>query len=101
MAGLVSIKQFSEPVVNICPNDTQGQVIELDGIYIQLPRVPHGSEILNHDMIKTRQMWRRVQPPADLMKIKSMDEWMLQPKEFRDKHTPYITREFDRRKNGF
>lgn len=100
MAGLVSIKQFSEPVVNICPNDTQGQVIELEGIYIQLPKVPHSSEILNHDMIKTRQMWRRVQPPADLMKIKSMDEWMLQPKEFRDKHTPYITREFERRKNG-
>ena len=100
MGGLVSIKQFSEPVVNICPNDTQGQVIEIDGVYIQLPKTPPSNSILNHDMIKSRQMWQRIKPPADLMKIKSMDEWMLQPKEFRDKHTPYIKREFDRRKNG-
>ena len=38
MAGLKQVKEYDEYVVNICPNDTEGEVIEIGGINIQLPR---------------------------------------------------------------
>lgn len=100
MAGLVSIKKIDEPVINICPDGTNGIVIEIAGLHIQLPKIPDKKDILFNDRAPADQRWERISPPADLIKIKTMDEWSSQPKEFRDKYTPYIKNEFDRRRNG-
>jgi hypothetical protein len=100
MAGLVKIIGYDEEVVNICPNDTKGKVIEIDGLNIQLPKQPKHEDILYHDLPKSEQRWVRAEPSSDLFKLKSMDDWMDMPKEFRKKHTDYIKEEFRRRVEG-
>ena len=100
MAGLVKIEGYDEEVVNICPNNTKGEVIEIDGLNIQLPKQPKHEDILYHDLPKSEQRWVRAEPSSDLFKLKSMDDWMDMPKEFRKKHTDYIKEEFRRRVEG-
>ena len=87
-------------VVNICPSDTEGEIIEISGIDIQLPKQPKKKDILFSDKKKSEQCWSRIPIPEDLSKIRSMEEWAEQPKEFRLKHTPYIQEEFKRRREG-
>lgn len=100
MAGLVNLEGYEEQVVNICPHDTQGEVIEISGLEIQLPAVPSDAEILFAGLPKDQQYWRRTEMPKELSSIRSMDEWAESPREFRQKHTPFIQREFKRRREG-
>ena len=100
MAGLKKIEGYEDSVVNICLNDTEGEVIEVYGIHIQLPKKPKKKDILFSDNKKADQRWQRISMPEDLMKIRSMDEWAEQPKEFRLRYNAYIEKEFDRRRNG-
>lgn len=80
--------------------DRPGDIINLHGLKVCLPKKPTRSEILFHDQPKNLQMWRRIPMPEEMQRIKSMDEWLEKPKEFRDRFSPYIEREFDRRRNG-
>jgi hypothetical protein len=100
MAGLKKIEGYEDSVVNICLNDTEGEVIEVYGIHIQLPKKPKKKDILFSDNKKADQRWQRISMPEDLMKIRSMDEWAERPKEFRLRYNAYIEKEFDRRRNG-
>jgi len=100
MAGLVEIEDYEDSVVNICPQGSVGEVIDISGLYIQLPKVPKKKDILFHDLQKKEQYWRRTPMPKDLLNIRSMDEWAESPREFRSKHTPYIQEEFKRRREG-
>lgn len=100
MAGLKKIEGYDGMVVNICPSDTEGEIIEISGIDIQLPKQPKKKDILFSDKKKSEQCWSRIPIPEDLSKIRSMEEWAEQPKEFRLKHTPYIQEEFKRRREG-
>ena len=100
MSGLREIKGYDDFVVNICPDETEGEVIVLADIPIQLPKQPESKDILFNDRPKEQQFWKRTDPPADLKRIRSMDEWAEQPKEFRERYIPYIQEEFKRRRNG-
>ena len=100
MAGLREIKGYDDFVVNICPDETEGEVIVLADIPIQLPKQPESKDILFNDRPKEQQFWKRTDPPAELKRIRSMDEWAEQPKEFRERYIPYIQEEFKRRRNG-
>lgn len=100
MAGLVTLEGYEEQVVNICPHDTKGEVIEISGLEIQLPALPSDDEILFAGLPKDQQYWRRTEMPKELSSIRSMDEWAESPREFRQKHTPFIQREFKRRREG-
>ena len=100
MAGLVNIEGIDEPVVNICPQGTSGEVINISDVYLQLPAVPKKKDILFSDLKKEEQYWRRIDPPSDLMKIRSMDDWTDMPKPFKERYTEFIRKEFDRRRNG-
>ena len=100
MAGLVDIEGYDEKVINICPNDTSGEVIEVADLYIQLPKKPAKKDILFSGNKKEDQYWRRTEMPDDLKRVRSMDEWLEAPKEFRDKHIKFIQQEFTRRKEG-
>ena len=40
MAGLKRIEGYDEEVINICPNDTDGEILEVGDLYIQLPKTP-------------------------------------------------------------
>ena len=100
MAGLKNIEGYDEPVINICHNDTEGEIVEIEGLYIQFPEQPPHEEILYHDLPKEEQRWVRAEPNSELMRLKSMDDWATAPKEFKRKHMPYIEEEFRRRREG-
>ena len=100
MAGLVDIEGYDQKVINICPNGTSGEVIEIADLFIQLPKKPAKKDILFSSNKKEDQYWQRGEMPSDLKRVRSMDEWLEAPKEFRDKHIHYIQQEFNRRKEG-
>lgn len=100
MAGLKRIEGYDEEVINICPNDTDGEILEVGDLYIQLPKTPKKKDILNHEKSKSMQMWQRLDVPEELQRIRSMDEWYEMPKEFKKRFSSYIEREFVRRREG-
>ena len=100
MAGLKKIEDYDNYVINICPNDTGGEVTEIGGINIQLPKLPPKKQILFNDRKQHLQMWRRLPVPEELQRIRSMDEWYEMPSEFKKRFSPYIEKEFERRRNG-
>lgn len=98
MAGLVQIED--DIVVNICPDKTEGEVRVYFDVPIQFPKQPAKKDILFHDKPKEEQRWVREELPKELKRIRSMEEWMEMPEAFRKKHTPYISEEYKRRRNG-
>jgi hypothetical protein len=100
MAGLIKAEGYDEFVVNICPNGTQGEVVTIGGVDIQLPKTPKKKEILGHERKANMQMWQRLPVPEELQRIRSMDEWYEMPSDFKKRFSPYIEKEFDRRRNG-
>ena len=100
MAGLKKVEGYDEYVVNICPNDSDGEVIEVGEIFIQLPKTPKKEEILHHDKDVALQMWERLPVPEELRRIRSMDEWYEMPNEFKKRFSAYIEKEFVRRREG-
>lgn len=97
----MSIKVIDkQEVINICPNGTEGEVIELSGLLIQLPKKPPKKDILFSDKPQKAQRWQRQELPRELLQIKSMDEWYETPKEFQQRWSGYVEREFRRRKEG-
>ena len=100
MAGLKKVEGYDEYVINICPNDTEGEVVTIGGIDIQLPKTPAKKEILFNERERNMQMWERLPVPIELQRIRSMDEWYEMPSDFKKRFSPYIEKEFDRRRNG-
>jgi len=90
----------SDDVIWLDGGHKAGEVIELHGLLIGLPKKPKRSEILFHEKPKGVQMWSRLPMPQELSRIRSMDEWLEKPSEFRKKFSAYIEKEFERRRNG-
>jgi len=101
MSTLLNIEGYDELVVSICPKGTQGEILELGGLFIALPSQPPKEEIHGYGRPDDMQMWQRIPMPEELSRIKSMDEWGEMPREFRQKFSPYIEEEFRRRREGF
>ena len=101
MSTLVNIEEYEIPAISICPKGTKGEVIERGSLLIMLPAQPPAKEIFGHGRPVDMQMWKRTAMPAELSRIKSMDEWAEMPREFRQKFSPYIEEEFRRRREGF
>jgi hypothetical protein len=95
MAGLKVIDK--QEVINICPNNSDGPIIEIESLSIQLPKP---DSFLFSDLPKHQQMWKRQDIPRELAQINSMDDWYESPREFQQKWSPYIEQEFKRRKEG-
>lgn len=100
MSVLIDIKGYETKGIKIDPNDTEGEVIELHGLLVVLPKKPPRSEILFHDLPEAMQLWQRIPMPEELQRIRSMDEWLEKPAEFRKKFHSYIEQEFQRRRDG-
>ena len=100
MSTLIDIKGYETKGIKIDPNDTEGEVIELHGLLVVLPKKPPRSEILFHDLPEAMQLWQRIPMPEELQRIRSMDEWLEKPSEFRKKFHSYIEQEFQRRRDG-
>ena len=101
MSFLLHAEGYEEPAVKICPNGTEGELIELGGLLICLPERPPKKEIFGHKEPNSMQVWRRISMPKEMSRIRSMDEWGEMPREFRAKFRPYVEEEFRRRREGF
>ena len=100
MSNLLDIENYEEPAIKICPNGTEGEIIELGGILICLPKRPPKKNIIGYKKSDDLQMWERPPMPQELSRIRSMDEWAEMPRQFREKFRPYIEEEFRRRREG-
>jgi len=98
---LLDVEGYEDPAVKICPNGTEGELIELGGLLICLPKAPPKKQIFGYKKSKSLQMWQRTPMPKELSRVRSMDEWAEMPKQFREKFRPYIEEEFRRRREGF
>ena len=85
---LIDVEGYNEQGVVICPNDTLGESIEIGGLHIVLPATPEDKDIANYDLPKEEQYWKRQELPEELLRVRSMDEWMEAPKEFRERFRP-------------
>lgn len=94
------IEGYTAEVINICPHNSSGEIIEISDLQIQLPAVPKEEDILFSNNPKEEQRWMRLEPPKELMRVRSMDEWAEKPKEFRQRYSPFIEEEFRRRREG-
>ena len=101
MNSLVNIEEYDDLAISICPNGTQGEVLELGGLVIVLPAQPPKKQIQGYKDPVHMQMWKRSPMPEELSRIRSMDEWSEMPREFRQKFSTYIEEEFRRRREGF
>ena len=101
MSNLINIEEYDEQAISICPDDTQGEVITISDLHIMLPKQPADSDIAFHDLPQEDQYWRRQELPKELLRIRSMDEWMEAPSEFRKRFRPYVEEEYRRRRQGF
>jgi hypothetical protein len=100
MSTIIDIKGYETKGIKIDPNGTEGQVVELHGLLVVLPKKPRKSQILFHDQPKKLQLWKRTPMPEEMRRIRSMDEWLEKPAEFRNKFRSYIEQEFQRRRDG-
>lgn len=77
-----------EDAVRICPFSTDGEIITLSGLKIQLPKKPRKDKILFSDLPKKEQYWRRQEVPKNI----TPDNQEL--------FNEYILEEFRRRREG-
>ena len=101
MSVLLNLKDYDDPAIKICPNGTEGEIIELGDLLICLPKRPPKKEIFGYKKSKSVQVWERTPMPQELSRIRSMDEWAEMPREFRERFRPYVEEEFRRRREGF
>ena len=87
-------------MVVISRNGEIGEIINISGLYIALPKAP--KECYSRSNAATMQYWERQDLPKELLKIQSIFHWNEMPAEFKDRWVDYIEDELsaDRLKNA-
>ena len=85
-------------IVVISKDGTLGEVININGLNIGLPKIPEA--VISRGKKKEDQYWEPFEYSKELSRIKSIFQWNETPKEFKHKWIDYIETEFDRRDNG-
>jgi len=86
-------------VVVISKSGQIGEIVEIQGLKIALPKTP--KEVFSCSKDKSEQKWRKFSFPEAFKKIKTRFDWDDYPKEFKETHYDYINQEFNRRDSGF
>ena len=86
-------------VVVVSKSGQIGEIIEIQGLKIALPKAP--KEVFSCSKDKSEQKWRKFSFPEAFKKIKTRFDWDSYPKEFKETHYDYINQEFNRRDGGF
>ena len=81
-------------IVIISKDGTLGDVYEINGLRIGLPKVP------KQQFPKHTNKWEPKEYPQELTRIKSIFEWNAKSNEFKVKWVDYIQSEFENRENG-
>tara|TARA_B100001093_G_scaffold510705_1_gene577097 strand:- start:3030 stop:5240 length:2211 start_codon:yes stop_codon:yes gene_type:complete len=71
-----------------------GQVYEIQGLKIALPKQPK-------NIIKGNNKWEVKEYPKELKNIKNIFDWKTYPNEFKEKWESYIDDEFRKREEGY
>ncbi len=85
-------------IVVISKTGEIGDVIEVSGLKIALPKAP--KECIQRHADKKQQYWERQDIPKQLSKIQSIFQWNEMPSEFKSRWVDYIEQEFDYREEG-
>ena len=85
-------------IVVISKDGTLGDVININGLNIGLPKTPE--TVISRSKKKEDQYWEPFEYTNELGRIKSIFQWNETSKEFKHKWIDYIETEFDRRDNG-
>ena len=85
-------------VVVISKTGEIGQVYEIQGLKIALPKI---KKAYKRSETKLEQYWEKFNYPKELDKIKSVFDWNKYPETFKNKWYDYIDEEFKRREEGF
>ena len=72
-----------------------GEVYDIQGLHIALPKVP---KIVHSN---TSKKWKQLEKPGILKKIKTIFDWKAYPEDQKEQWHEYIDGEFDRRNGGF
>jgi len=86
-------------VVIISKTGMIGNVIEIQGLQIALPKQP--KEIYSCSKDKAEQKWKQFPANPAFKKIKTVFDWQDYPDDFKQDHYEYIDEEFKRREEGF
>jgi hypothetical protein len=97
---LIDVEGYSEKVIQLIDDQPIGDIIEIGDLFIALPKKPQKKDILFHNLPKKDQRWKRLSFPEEVLRIKSMDEWLEKPDSFKARYTPVIEEEFNRRRDG-
>jgi hypothetical protein len=81
-------------IIVISKDGTVGEVYEINGLKIGLPKVPKGLK-------KGDNRWKPSEYPKELARIKTIFEWNQMSPEFKVKWVDYIQEEFERRDDGY
>ena len=81
-------------VVVISKDGTIGDIYEINGLFIALPKTPS-------DLPVGENKWVAAEYPKELKNIKTSFEWMRRDNVFKNQWIDYIEREFDRRELGY
>lgn len=81
-------------IVVISKDGTVGEIYNINGVKIALPRVPE--EVENNG-----NRWKAREYPKELQKIKTIFDWDRRDNAFKNKWDAYIDSEFNRREEGF
>lgn len=87
-------------IVVIGKDGTVGEIYDIQGLKVGLPSCnPDNTHYW--DGGRENQYWRAFEYPPELKRIKTIFEWDKKPEAFKEKYTPFIEEEFNRRENGF
>ena len=86
-------------IVVISGDGTIGEIIEIQNLKIALPKEP--KEVYSCSDIKHEQMWKKIEYPKELSRIKSVFDWDKRSLDFKETWYDYIDEEFNRREQGF
>ena len=82
-------------VVIISKTGTIGDIYEIQGLKIALPKTPKNVHKFEHDK------WQVTPYPNELKRIKTIFDWRDYPEDFKNKYIDYIENEFKKREEGF
>ena len=82
-------------VIVISKTGQIGDILEIQGLRVALPRVP--GSVFKHKKDK----WVKAEYPKELKRIKNIFDWRDYPDEQKEKWYDYIDEEFKRRDEGF
>ena len=90
-----------DDIVVISKTGQIGEIYEISGLKIALPKVPGDDKIYKRSNKTEDQYWERIDTIKDLDKIKTIFDWKDYPLDFKNKHIGYIEKEFEYREEGF